>query len=241
MFINKQKTIKSRKGFSFAELIISIVIVAVVAKIAVPPLLNNIQQSEYNSQLQSIYLTLSDALDTISQQTNGNVPIGPLDGTTGSTFRNSFCNIMSCVKTGSISTIWQGINYSYYKGPNTTGWTAASVYTSGDAAAVLNNGTFLWFYNYGYCSPSNTLNAGSNINACGFINVDINGASGPNMLGEDAYGFWIAKNTTSADYSLIPMGNGQDGYSCTAPGTTTWATNGPGCTYSRLSNPNTMP
>ena len=220
-------------GFTLAELLLTLTILGVVVSLTVPSLIQSEQQAYFNSGVWNAYTMLSQTVETI-QANNGIVHVGPLGDGIGNTFRNDFCSVLSCIRMDVVQNIWGSTNYSDYKGSNTTNWTQNS---PSSPAAILNNGVFLWFYSYASCSPSNTQNVGSSVNACGYINVDINGAQGPNMLGEDAYAFWIS--LSNGIYSIIPMGASNDGYSCS--GGHNWWTSAPGCTYQRLFNLNSMP
>ena len=88
----------------------------------------------------------------------------------------------------------------------------------------------LRFYSYSSCGQY----FGASVNACADVRVDINGAAGPNMWGEDMYNFAIVLH--NGVYSVLPVGS---------PNDTTYGTciigGGIACTYQRLYNPNGMP
>lgn len=75
------------------------------------------------------------------------------------------------------------------------------------------------------------------------MQVDVNGDKAPNMYGADIYRFWITKKSADASYAVVPMGAPGDTYAPLPSGCTA-GLNGmiysSGCTYLRLTNPDSM-
>ncbi len=232
MFMNKTISYpKSSKGFSLAEVILTLTIVGTIAAFTIPTLINSSEQAQYNAGANTAFLMLSQALDTIAS--SGTVHAGTNTGNTmagNNVFRNDFCNVMRCTAIGTDASLFTG-PYYYYK--SSTQGTVIDNYP----AAILSNGMYLMQF------ESSSSCTGLNGIACAWIHVDINGAAGPNMNGEDLYLFYVVQNSTTGDYSILPAGSPQDPtdgpgmptYSCAVGN---WAD---GCAYQRIYYPNNMP
>ncbi|MDD3013245.1 MAG: prepilin-type N-terminal cleavage/methylation domain-containing protein [Candidatus Gastranaerophilales bacterium] len=231
MFNSENKKEIAKKGFTLAEVLITLLIIGVIASLTIPGLVQNTQEAEYNVAVKKIYSDLSNAVMMIQANNNGNVYVGKgvssyADQTA---FRDDFCNVMSCVQKGTSLNIYGSTTYKKYKG---TDWYTVSDNVV-DRASVLNNGTLLSFSNSPTCSNYN-------INACGSIQIDINGRKGPNMSGKDLFYFWVIRETpTSGNYSILPGGSPNDVLyqpsSCVVGGY------GQGCAFKRLYDPDHMP
>jgi type II secretory pathway pseudopilin PulG len=219
---------KSCIAFTLAEVLITLLIIGIVASLVIPAIINDSKEAEYNTGVKKAYADLSNALKMIQINNGGVVNVG-----TGANFglRNEFCNLMSCVKTDTLENIFNAGNYRFYKG-SIINWSSYYAYP----AAVLNNGYLINFRSYVDCNQYD-------VNACGFIKIDINGYKLPNMLGKDLYFFWITKNDNGY-YSILPGGTNGDSNAPLPSGCTTgsnsWATSD-GCTAKRLNDPDNMP
>lgn len=218
----------TQPAFTLAEVLITLGIIGVVAAMTIPTLINKTNDMEFNSSLKKAYSGLSQAILLI-QQNNGTVNAG-IGGDTASAnlMRADFASVMKVVKSDVAENIFLN-SYKLYKGGD-AGWSGAIA--SGGAAAVLSDGTFLYFDSYANCTS-----AGPNNTACGQIRLDINGNKGPNMYGKDMHMFFVTLN--NGTYSILPMGTNGDGLSCASPSTT--AADSYGCTAKRLTDPEHMP
>ena len=169
-------------GFTLAEVLLTLTIVAVVASLTIPPLVNNVQQAQFNSGAQNAYQLLSQALMNIQNQNGGAVLT--LDGSDFEVgLMTQFCSVLQCVKKGTKYSIFAQ-NYYYYKSSNMDlSYTADGT----NSAVALNNGYLISFWH-------------------NYIFIDINGNSPPNMYGEDMNTFTIVLN--NGVYSLIPGDGG---------------------------------
>jgi len=222
-----------KKGFTLAEVLITLLIIGVIASIVIPGIINNTNEAEYNAGLKKAYSDLSAALKMIQVNNGGEVNVGTAAASTDKTlFRNDFCNVMSCVKTDTATNIFGPTDYKLYKGGSAS-WPASETHPS----AILNNGNLLRFYSYADCTIYG-------VKACGSILIDINGKKGPNMLGKDFHRFWITRKDGNSTYSIIPTGAQGDTYvdavnPCKA-NSIDWPTS-EGCTARRLRDPDNMP
>jgi len=224
---------KSIKGFTLAEILITLLIIGVISSIVIPAVINDTNESEYNAGVKKVFADLSNALRMIQVNNGGIVNIGT-STSSSSLLRSDFCSVMTCVKQDSTRDIWEPANYKFYKGTY-TGWPDNST----NAAAILNNGYFIHFGAYADCDHYGDMHA------CGYIWVDINGKKGPNMSGKDYHFFWIVRQNGNSSYSLIPAGAQNDLYTSQLPGgcvagSSGWSSSR-GCTAKRLMDPDHMP
>ena len=222
------KCAKRLPGFSLPEVILVLSIIGIVAGLIVPTLLNNIQQSQFNTGVWQADTMLSQAVEQL-QANNGIVNV-----TSSNALRNDLCNVMQCVRTDTTANILSPISNPFYYSNYKSSTSSYNGAIDGSPTAILSNGMYILSINaIGSC----TGNAG--VNACAWLSVDINGPyQGPNMIGEDLHAFWIVLN--NGIYSILPRGTSNDttdtgSQSCNIGN---WAC---ACTYQRLYNPNNMP
>jgi len=219
----------SKKGFTLAEVLITLLVIGVVASMFVPAIINDTNETEYNQGIKKVFADLSNAIKMIQVNNGGVVNVGNGNHLA---FRNDFCSVMTCVKTDTVANIFCPTNYKYYKGGFSNSPTCSDV-----PAAILSNGLIMNFLSYTGCN-----NYG--VNACGFIHVDINGKKGPNMFGKDFYSFWVVRPNSNSNYLILPYGTQHDTYvplpnGCQANSSA--LSTSEGCTTQRLYNPNNMP
>jgi prepilin-type N-terminal cleavage/methylation domain-containing protein len=144
------------KGFTLAEVLITLLIKGVVASIVIPGLIADTQQAEYKASYKKICSTLNNAAKMLATD-NG----GSLAGlfSTHDTMRNTFLPYLSYAKicnAGASNGICHPLETSYktYYGtsfPIVGSWDAMN----GLSIVVLNDGTILGFFIVdGNCSSS---------------------------------------------------------------------------------------
>ena len=73
----KRVSLKGFKGFTLAEVLITLVIIGVIASMTIPTLMNNTNKQEYVSRLKKAYSALSQATNKIiADEGNPNPSIG---------------------------------------------------------------------------------------------------------------------------------------------------------------------
>jgi len=210
-----------RRGYTLYEVIITLLIIGLIAYFMIFDMVYKVHESEYIIGLKRLNTELSLALNKIKINNGGYINIGlGSGGTYNESLRRDFCNVIKCVKTDTTSNIFGAIHYRWYDGDNIR-WPGRN---DSIPAVITNEGYFIRFYSYSDCSHAN-------INACGYIDVDINGKKAPNRIGKDLYSFWIVHNKNN--YAILPIGILYDGYNCYE--------NDWGCTALRLINPAYMP
>lgn len=197
-------------AFTLAEVLLTLGIIGIVAAMTIPTLMNNTNDRATISKINKAYSTLSQAVMSMIA-----------DGTTMASlfttvndpmpFYNLLIPKLSVLKNcGQASTgcIYNG----QYKTLNNGPWD--DFQSSTYATAILSDGMSIIVY--GPTVANCKWSAGDK---CTAINVDVNGAQQPNVLGRDVFQFWVTEN------GVVPFGAKGD------PPTTTCSlsSSGQGC------------
>lgn len=197
---------KQLKGFTLAEILLTLTIVGIVASITIPALITRVDNAVYVSQLRKTYSVLSQALIMIRNDNAGSlVPVASKDTLWGGNFMlNTFLTKMNYAKVCTSGGCWYNSNVYYLNGtvgiPNMDTSTSPSNY----GKAILSDGTMLLLELY---STSCSESFGPVKNVCALLYVDVNGAKPPNKIGRDFYLFYITST------NIIPLGS-NDGNTC---------------------------
>ena len=186
-----------KKGFTLAEVLITLGIIGVVAALTLPAVINNTEKKERQEALKKAYSSLQQAL-LMYQNDIGEVP-------TKSSFNNEtgalkkallpyFKGAIDCGKgTESTACVYNDtVNGSdIYKNYNGS----ASILSSGyfdDGQYIITDGMMYFFEN------NSINNSAGNV----FVSVDVNGSKKrPNKWGHDLFTFELTE-----DGKLLPMG-----------------------------------
>lgn len=199
------------KGFTLAEVLITLVIIGIVAAMTIPTLINDSQKLQEVTALKKAYAETLIALKTYMANNN--------------------CDTLNCTQ------VFAGTaaDVSWYTNMETAMKSVFKITescNSDDSAKCSKTVNYLGstagsttFFNWGYIfktidgfvfeiqdsdAGSCTYNSGASSdakmkNACGYIIVDINGDAKPDKFGRDVYWFWIGN-----DGLLYPYGGIED-------------------------------
>lgn len=194
------------KGFTLAEVLVTIGIIGVVAAITIPILMNNYQKTQYIAQLKKAYTTANQALISLTNDYGclNDLKCTNLLATDLVTFGDEYIKYFNvsknCRNTAGCSPNNNNLNYDG-SGTNFIYDTQASIrYTF-----ITTDGTVIYLFRYSNCSSNFSTNATGDLkNVCGGISFDLNGnVKGPNYIGKDVFGFFI---TQGNGLKLYPNG-----------------------------------
>lgn len=219
-----------KKGFTLAEVLITLGIIGVVAAMTLPSVINNSKSKEYEALLKKAYSTLSQAITAMEYDMGENItPPEDNDYTFVNNFRNYFrlyasCNSYNCIK-GESGTDDDGTTYyGRYKD-----------YKTFDKKNVINNNQY--FDNGTMIFSDSMLLMIEAHQRRIYLTVDVNGANNkPNVWGQDLFTFQITK-----DGKFLPMGASGTDYTDTnqyCSLNSNHKYNGIACTYKALNDPN---
>lgn len=182
------------KGFSLAEIVVTLLIIGVVAALTMPSLVEDVNRKEHATRLKSVNSALNQA---VSKMEIDNGPVGknqywtdakqfwPLFTEQFNTFKICGLNEKGCF-TESITKGLNGDDWALYDG---------SSYTMRTADGIAYN------FNPTECKVDKGVSAEDIKNGFGRFLVDVNSEKGPNKFGEDLFFFCIVKNK-----GIVPAG-----------------------------------
>ncbi len=214
---------KYKSGFSLAEVLITLVTIGIIATMAIPSLMNKINEQDTVVAVKKANSVLSQAYQRVIAENGEIFPqyLGSSQDEATKNLGDIFAKQLSIQKNCEMSSdgdCWATDNdgmYKFYNGNDWINWNS----NSSQYKIRLNNGTslsLLAYKDYTARGEDESLQY-----VFGAFFVDINGGKSPNTLGKDVFAFWITK------YGVLPYGTAQveDVYSLS-----TCRTTGRGCT-----------
>ena len=181
--------VKFVKGFTLAEVLVTIGIIGIVAAMTLPSVITNYQKKQTVIQLKKVYSILNQAIE-LSEIDNENIKYWNFEQGNADFFNmylRPYMNTINSTTRGKTSSI-------QYTRPNKKPANGIVAFNSSNTEIVsLEDGTT--FY----------LQKTSSQNQYRGIYVDINGYKKPNRVGRDYFCFSILK-----DYGLVPYGYKKD-------------------------------
>ncbi len=173
-----------KKGFTLAEVLVTLGIIGVVSAMTLPTLTKNHQRQVYVTQLRKVYNELSQAFEQVINDNNA-VSLWESnlmrDG-----IENFFRTYLKTTKICNASDAEECFANEYKNLNGTTIRTRNIIGTSNNdnsGSAILADGASVFIYRIG--------GVGYN------ITVDINGSQGPNILGRDLFDFIVSNDGTA--------------------------------------------
>lgn len=209
-----------KKGFTLAEVLITLAIIGIVAAITIPVLINYFTELSTATSVKKVQSILSQALTEYAADNNciGNLAgCGLFDngGTETDAGHLAVWNalkpylkvIKDCGNSTNQGCFAPNVNYSWL---NKSAGYLGVLDNMSNAKGVLTDGISIWIDDYAdNCVTDRTDGTGTSplSNTCAQLIVDINGSKNPNQSGKDTFFWYIAKNG-----SLYPNGSLNDFY-----------------------------
>ena len=208
-----------RKGFTLAEVLITLVIIGVIAALTIPALMNKTNEQETVVAVKKAYSVISQAYQRVIAENGEIIPssLGENGTDATKTLGKMFAKQLNTQKVCGISS---------------GGDCFADKYTYFDGSVVpdFNNDNF-WYklrlndgMSLGFVKLNNTYEIRGNSEPLNYVIVyvivDVNGDKAPNIVGKDVFAFYITK------FGVIPYGSSDD----TVEPISTCRTVGWGCT-----------
>lgn len=184
----------SFKGFTLAEVLITLGIIGVVAAMTIPTLIANYQKTQYITQLKKVYGSFSLALEKLLMDSGcpGDfICTGFADNnikTIGDAI-SSYFNVSKTCQFGSSEKCFSLTRNNYFEGNTPTGGldsTSAYRFVTADGVS----------FSIGGLGSTNCANGVGAVptDSCYEVIVDVNAAANPNKFGRDIFYFYIMKN-----------------------------------------------
>lgn len=186
-----------KKAFTLAEVLVTLAIIGVVAALTIPSLVKNATEAQLRTKFKKVFAELNAAHLRIKEEYDGTVWTAFTDDGTGQDdMRDAYLDYLSYVKKCDAGTAVGTCFTSTYKDMDGTDDT---IIISNYSRAILTNGTALSFFR---TNPICASTAGTLTNqVCGFIVIDVNNLSGPNVVGKDLYLVRVTRNMIYPDGS----------------------------------------
>jgi prepilin-type N-terminal cleavage/methylation domain-containing protein len=191
-----------KKGFTLAELVITIGIIGIIASLTIPPLVQSAREKQTISSLKENYSILANAYNNAVQD---NTPVS--DWTQGSAvtqdknanFFSAFSPYLQLAKyCGRGTGCFPTGTYKRLNGLSTTNFDDVNTLY---AKSILANGSLIAVdVTNPSCTNTEGFSAMLTSNGCGYLTIDINGFKGPNQFGIDTFKFIMTKTR------LVPKG-----------------------------------
>jgi len=205
----------SNKGFTLAEVLITLGIIGIVAALTIPTLMANYQNTLYVAGLKKSYAEVTEALRLMANDHGCSDNLSCVDAfnggdseALGNEFKKYFKLAKDCGASYDGNTKCLSDSYSgNYDGSGTrkdmnskmSSW-YKFITADGFGIALFTEG----------CQP-NAAYIGPHYNTniqCGGVYIDVNGPKGPNDVGRDIFGFYITNGNGPA---LYPYGGSELG------------------------------
>lgn len=181
------------RAFTLAEVLITLGIIGVVAAMTIPTLMAKIQENTYKSQYKKIFSELNQALRLLEEDDSS--PLLLCKSMDDKCFRDQF------VKKIKISHICDdAIPNKCQKTSkflnNTEKLKTTNVNGKWPAFMALRGYSVKFRYHYNNCVTYEELENVDfgNLSTCGWVQVDVNGLSGPNTVGKDIFYLSLLQN-----------------------------------------------
>ncbi len=193
----------NNKGFTLAEVLITLVIIGVTAAITVTSLIQSTQKQEYVQKLKKSYSTLQQAVYRISL--NDGYPVFDFSDYTEDKFFESFIKEVNYVKLckDSADGCYYEEKVKYLNGDTDTG-----NYDRKNSIVTSDGILYQWNNSKTLCSTKG-LSEEDIENCIGRFIVDINGFKKPNKFGLDIFVFGIVNGK-----GAVPAGSGDNSKNC---------------------------
>jgi prepilin-type N-terminal cleavage/methylation domain-containing protein len=195
-----------KKGFTLAEVLITLLIVGVIASIVIPGLIADSQQAELKTAWKKAYADFNQVYLKIKVD-NGTIKnlLSNCTNNDHSCFKNALKPYFNIVKECDAGNAEGNCFLPYSNTKLLSGGTAGPGYLNTNLASglVLANGiNLILFLDRADCSFARTATF---IDECGWASIDVNGFKGPNTRGKDIFSLYINSN------SISPHGKKGDG------------------------------
>ena len=215
------------KGFTLAEVLITLGIIGIVAAITIPGLISNYQKKQTVTKLEKVYSILNQAIK-LSEEEFDSIESWDRDLPAVEFFNKYFrphMNVSAVAKLGEYK------NTPKYKRLNGTVENSFTLFNDDANLITLNDGCLLFLDSSSYTISELGRNPATLV-----IGIDVNGFSHPNVIGKDFFLFQIiidyngkfnppkvvpygAYNTSDKPFGEYKRENTKEGsYACTKAG-----------------------
>lgn len=197
-----------RRGFTLAEVLITLGIIGIIASITIPALIQKYQELQIKDVVTKTYSALSQATIMIKNENGGSLvsafgttPSGASPSTQSDNMAQKYQEKLQVTKFCSYTDragCFGDINTGNWWDKNRIAINRSNDSNGAGAILILNDGTYV---NFDLNSETCTYDGVTNflVPSCGFIFIDGNGKNSPNSIGNDIFPFYVTKD------SIVPL------------------------------------
>ena len=198
------------KGFTLAEVLITLGIIGIVASMTIPTLIENYQKTQYITGLKKAYAEVTEALKLMANDHgcpddllcvdvfDPAIDTSMSSKKIGNEFKKYFKLSKDCGNLSELDTgCWADKTYYYYDKSSPDNFlrfdtTGLYDFLSADGMSYALDGA--------PCANLHGLTGNNTKQICGELYVDVNGKNGPNAMGRDTFSFYITNGKGPAIY-----------------------------------------
>jgi len=216
------------RGFTLAEVLITLLVIGIVASIVIPALIQDAQDAELHTAWKKTYAVFEQATKRLAMDNGGTI--------------KSLCSNTDCLKNLYLPYLNYSKNCTISENDAGECWHLANEwkylyglpYPQGSSSSIILTDGNLVDFHYSFKDCNSQIGT-SEYYRCGVIAVDVNGFKQPNTIGRDVFTIYVLENR------ILPEGINND-YSwakccITDPNNTYYHTNcnnGGGCSAKYL-------
>lgn len=209
-------TFKRFKAFTLAEVLVTLGIIGIVAALTIPTIFDSYQKTNYITELQKFYTTMTQALSQMATDNNciGDLACTNVFSTDDRAIGDALVKYYKVTKNCSLDSpgnCFPNKTAQNYDGSGATyNFSNHYNFITADGMTVA-----VWGYGGQNCSDAwlgyNASYTGNGplSQICGMVVVDTNGFKSPNAFGKDVFEFYIANGKGPM---LYPKGGPDDGW-----------------------------
>lgn len=204
------KKLTGIKGFSLAEIVVTLMIIGVIASMTMPSLVGNVNRKEYAARLQSSYSTINQA---IAKMELDNGPVGKnMYWTDPEQFWPLFAEQFNTLKVCGLNEAgcFTDTKLRFLNGEESSNY-------DGNGYSLRTTNGLSYNYNIESSPETRGLSDEDKLNIIGRILVDLNSEKGPNKYGEDIFIFCLVKGkgfVPSGTFDNSKCARAENGLTC---------------------------
>ena len=190
-----------KKGFTLAEVLITLAVIGIVASMTIPGLMQSTNNEELKVAWRKKFAEISQI--QLKLMTNNEIPF-----TDSEDIYNIFKTNLNVMNSSTTKSLWHADNkwFNIYGEPSTSNLNYTNSFVLSDGSYIVR------ILNQPCSSSSYTYYAGGTYWCSQFL-VDVNGAKGPNKTGSDIFGLEIRNDKV---YAFGGQGSTISGANCGA-------------------------
>lgn len=186
-------TIK-RKGFSLAEILLTITVIGIIASTTIPSLITSVQDTQFKALWKKTFNRLAAATEAIKEDNGGTMlNVTTNNGVYGQLgFATVYSKYMKYLK---MCDTWGCTSIPWHQSYEWSDMSGVPLANGGwhNSGLILVDGSYIRIHGWGGATADECSGNNLGVETCAEIMLDTNGHRGPNMVGKDIFGVHLTK------------------------------------------------